>query len=596
MPEGPKSRISKIAIDVGDVIDRKYELVRLLGEGGMGAVYEGRHRRLDRRCALKFLHPELTRDADMVTRLMREAKAAASIGSEHIIDVTDIGETDDGIPYVVMEYLEGEDLADVLDREGRIEPSRAAALLIQACRALSAAHQRGIVHRDLKPENLFLTVREDGTEWIKVLDFGIAKFKDSMAKDLERLTATGTTLGTPCYMSPEQARGAQDLDHLSDIFSMGTILYEMLTGRLPFMAGTYNELIIMIATSDPSPPSMYFPRLDEGLEKVVLKALSRKRTKRFQSMPELSDALQPYAYRLSTLPPEAQRAHLREIELARTALPAPTPDVKDIGDVETIEVETEPSDEETPLADAETLVADEVAMARPARLGKLIGIGSLIALLGIVVGVGFSTFGSDSEEDDSPVGANIEATVGAAGSDESTTGAANGSSTVDSGSAPASGNTSDASSSRDAEVAPARVEAASSVRLEVSVHPRHARITLDGREVDGNPYTSELPRDGEEHRIEATADGFENGVEVVVFDRSRTVEIELVRRGPRHRQPTNADRSDPPASEDPQPSSPRPPPEEPPPSSPRPPPEEPPSSNSPMPPDLRHIEDDNPYQ
>ena len=565
-----------MSFDVGDVIDRKYELVRLLGEGGMGTVFEGRHRRLDRRCALKFLHPELTKDHEMVTRLMREAKAAASIGSEHIVEVTDVGETEEGIPYVVMEYLEGEDLSELLKREEKVEQARAATLVIQACRALAAAHKRGIVHRDLKPENLFLTEREDGTEWIKVLDFGIAKFRDSMAKDVQRLTETGMTLGTPYYMSPEQARGARDLDHLSDIFSLGTILYELLSGHLPFQAATYNEVIIMIATSDPPPLSMHEPTIDSGLEKVVLKALSRDPRSRHQSTYELSDALKPYAYRISSLPPEAQQAHLREIELARTALPSPSLSASDIAELDTAKDEIVMEEEEPSFVDADTMPAEQGLYAPASRTAKLIGIGVIVVLFGLLLGVGVPMFmrngggaenrsSGDRSEEDPSGGREIGG---------SQAGVATAVAPVDSGADQIASDETDGSvgdeGGQGGHDASPRIEAAALVHLEITVRPRYATIRLDGEAVEGNPYTVDLVRDGQEHRIEASADGFTDGVETVVLDRDRNVELELERTSRRPRPASSGSTVGHPRPVK-QPSSPQ------------------------MPSNLRHIEDDNPY-
>jgi serine/threonine-protein kinase len=522
MPASPNvDRVFRL-VDVGDVIDGKYELVRLLGEGGMGAVFEGRHRRLDRRVALKFLHPELTRDHEMVTRLVREAKAAASIGSEHIVDVTDIGETEDGVPFVVMEYLEGEDLAAVLKRETRLDPARACTLVVQACRAIAAAHKRGIVHRDLKPENLFLTTREDGTEWVKVLDFGIAKIKDSVAKEAQRLTETGITLGTPYYMSPEQARGARDLDHLSDVFSMGVILYETLTGKLPFQAATYNEVIIMLATADPSPPSMHREDLDADLEKVVLRALARDRTKRFQSMPELADALRPYAAQIGSLPPAAQEAHLREIALARTALPTPSLSSQQIDG----------------LADTAEADADEDRPAPPTRRPMLFVALAIVVAAGIGIGVLVPRLFGDGEDQ---AGVTPAGVVSSGVEHEERTHADAGPDSAGSPS-PAAAVTADASIGDGGSVADAavtvEVEADAgtqgSASLVVRVRPRSATIRLDGEVAETNPYTAVLPRDGAEHRIEASADGFTDASSTVVMDQDRTVELDLARSGRHH--------------------------------------------------------------
>ena len=274
---------------VGDVIDGKYEILGLIGQGGMGAVYEARHTLIKRRYALKILHAQYAENENIAQRFILEAQAAAAIGSEHIIESTDAGKTDDGCPYLVMELLEGEDLAAVLAREGPLAPARAAALLAQACDALAAAHRAGIVHRDLKPGNLFIARRPDGEEWVKVLDFGIAKFKDLS------LTPTQLVLGTLFYMSPEQAEVAKQVDARADIYSMGVILYETLTGHLPFDAGELRQVLAQVLMGNSIAPTKHRPDLPAELEKIVLRAMAREREDRYQSMEELGAALRPFA-------------------------------------------------------------------------------------------------------------------------------------------------------------------------------------------------------------------------------------------------------------------------------------------------------------
>lgn len=284
-------------MDVGQVIDGKYELVRLLGAGGMGAVYEARHVRIGRRLALKVLHAKLAENAEMVARFVREAQAAAAIGSEHIVEVTDAGEAADGTPFLVMEYLEGRTLAQVLIGEGPLEPSRAVRLVSQAAAGLEAAHRAGIIHRDVKPGNLVVTRKADGAERVKVLDFGVAKIREAlptMAGQSPELTGTAATLGTPYYMAPEQAWGSKKATAQTDIYALGVVLYEILTGNRPYQANTYNELIVRIATEEPPPPRRARPELSEALEAVILKAMAREPEARYASMAELARALEPF--------------------------------------------------------------------------------------------------------------------------------------------------------------------------------------------------------------------------------------------------------------------------------------------------------------
>ena len=214
---------------VGSVVDGRYRIERVLGTGGMGAVYEAEHVEIGKKVALKVLHPQFSRQADLVARFRREARAASKVGHPNIVDVTDSGTTPDGDVYFVMERLDGLDLGEVLRHERRVAPDRVVAIGTQVCRALSAAHAAGIIHRDLKPENIFLVSREGVPDFVKVLDFGIAKQDMGNQNSPRRLTTPGIAMGTPEYMAPEQAAG-KAIDGRVDIYSVGAILYEMLTG------------------------------------------------------------------------------------------------------------------------------------------------------------------------------------------------------------------------------------------------------------------------------------------------------------------------------------------------------------------------------
>jgi serine/threonine-protein kinase len=280
---------------VGKTVAGKYRLVRLVGSGGMGDVYEAQHQGIGRRFAIKFLHQLLAGNSEVVARFQREAQAAGGLENENIAAVVDIGTADDGVPFIVMEYLEGEDLARLLVRSGPLSVPRASFIAIQACRGLAAAHGRGIVHRDLKPENLFICKRNDGSDQVKILDFGIAKFHAST-----NLTQTGTTMGTPFYMSPEQARGAKEVDLRTDIYSLGVILYEMLSGTKAHPGDSYNEILYHVLTQEPTPLDGIRPGLPPGLSAVVAKALAREVADRFASAIEFITALIPFAGRAVT--------------------------------------------------------------------------------------------------------------------------------------------------------------------------------------------------------------------------------------------------------------------------------------------------------
>ena len=275
---------------VGRVIAGRYQVSGILGEGGMGAVYIAEHLLLGRKVALKRLHPELAGDEKAVARFQREARAAAATGHEHIVEVLDLGYAEDGAPYLVMEYLRGMALAQALKQEGRLPLMRTVNIVGQVLAALAAVHGREIVHRDLKPDNVFLTRRGGVLDYVKVLDFGISKMKQEDGEPID-LTRTGVTMGTPFYMSPEQARGVRKLDHRVDLYAVAVITYECLTGRLPLMGDNYHALLQQILRVDPLPPSAMTPTLPPELDAVLLKGLAKDPAQRFQSAAEMSAAL-----------------------------------------------------------------------------------------------------------------------------------------------------------------------------------------------------------------------------------------------------------------------------------------------------------------
>jgi serine/threonine protein kinase len=285
----------------------KYELVRLIGRGGMGAVWEGRHATLGTRVAIKFIDTEYADSVEARARFDNEARAAATIQSKHAIQIFDHGVTDDGKPYIVMELLLGEPLDARIDRLKRMPLVDVTRILRQVARALARAHEKGIIHRDLKPENVFLVrTPDDDDEIAKVLDFGIAKFKkidgQSASGSVTSSTKTGAVLGTPFYMSPEQARGLRDIDHRSDLWSMGVIAFKCVCGVLPFEGVSVGDLLVKICTSPAPAPSSLVPSLSPSFDSWFARALEKDPARRFQSAGELSDAL-AYAAGLSVKRP-----------------------------------------------------------------------------------------------------------------------------------------------------------------------------------------------------------------------------------------------------------------------------------------------------
>jgi serine/threonine protein kinase len=270
-----------MSLQPGDTIEGKYRIVRLLGEGGMGAVYEGENVRIHRKVAIKVLHAAVAAKADVVQRFEREAQAAGRIGSEHIVEVLDLGNLPEGDRFMVMEYLEGESLGDRIKRKKRLSPYEVGHILHQLLEGLGAAHAVEIIHRDLKPDNVFLMSSKGGRkDFVKVLDFGVSKFN---ALDSEMsMTRTGAVMGTPFYMSPEQARGAK-IDTRSDLYSVGVVIYQAVTGRVPFHAETFNELVFKIALESPEPAELVAPGLDPGFAALIVRAMVRDPAGRFQT-------------------------------------------------------------------------------------------------------------------------------------------------------------------------------------------------------------------------------------------------------------------------------------------------------------------------
>lgn len=278
---------------IGVVLGNTYRITEVLGEGGMARIYAAEHVRLGSRWAVKVIHDEIASKPEMLARFEREARAGSKIRSDHVVSVIDVLHTPDGRPCIISELLEGEDLKQLLDRSDRLPPRQALEIARQLCRAVSAAHAEGVIHRDLKPSNVFLTGADDELV-VKVLDFGVAKLDD----DAE-LTKTGALVGTLSYMAPEQAKRAADASTLSDIYTLGAVIYHMVTGQPPYGNDPAINPLILLLGSEPESPRAIDPKIPVGVEAVIQRAMAREPEQRPQTADELEDELAVFARRIA---------------------------------------------------------------------------------------------------------------------------------------------------------------------------------------------------------------------------------------------------------------------------------------------------------
>jgi eukaryotic-like serine/threonine-protein kinase len=385
----------------GSELVGRYRVIRTMSAGGMGTVVEALHLQLAQRVAIKFLLPDLCSQRDAVTRFLREARSTVQIESEHVARVTDVGTSEDGVPFLVMEYLEGLDLSDVLESEKRLPIAQAVSMVAQACDAIAEAHSLGIIHRDLKPSNLFWTLRRDGSRILKVLDFGISKAITEMSVGGAFSTGTATVMGSPHYMSPEQVRSFKHVDPRADIWSLGVILHELLAGETPFKGESLPGVLASIV-ADP-PASLRLARSDVplGLEAIVTRCLQKERSQRYPSVPELARALSTFA------PLDAHSALLRCYsfalpEAARQSTAPPPPGVETSASAQpsfSVDPLLQPSALPPPLgSDTSRGLSRALRPKQDRRVGLLLA--GVLGLLGVAFA--YAGYGSQRPSENTP--------------------------------------------------------------------------------------------------------------------------------------------------------------------------------------------------
>jgi len=381
-----------VPLKTGDILDRKYRVERVLGAGGMGIVVSARHIELGTRVALKLMQPKLATDPESVLRFQREARAAVRMKGEHVARVTDVGRLENDVPYMVMEFLAGRDLGQMVGERGPLPIADAVGYVLQAAEGIAEAHSLGIIHRDLKPQNLFLTRRPDGTPLVKVLDFGLVKALEGGGMGAVALTQTMSVMGSPVYMSPEQMRSPKEVGTPTDIWSLGVCLYELLLGTVPFDGTTAFEVCAKVLNEAPRPPHEARADVPAALSAAILRCLEKDPKRRCVDVAELATALEPFGLPGSRGASERIRAILLAADVRMDSAPPPrgpnpsTAPSTAIGPTaETVVSPGRPVDTRT--------VATIDSGGRTERFAALGGVLAVIALL-LVVGTFFALRGS----------------------------------------------------------------------------------------------------------------------------------------------------------------------------------------------------------
>jgi len=381
--------------NVGDLLAGKYRIEKLLGMGGMGAVYGANHEILGQKVAIKVLLAEIASNQEAVARFLNEARAAAKIQNSHCARVMDVGTLEHNQAYMVMEYLEGCDLGQLLERQGPLPLQSAVDYVLQSLEALAHAHALHLVHRDLKPANLFLARQQDGTDIVKVLDFGISKATDTMGGTNPSLTSTKALLGSPLYMSPEQLRSSKSVDPRTDIWALGIILFELLTGRTPYDGDNVGELFAAILEKDAPSLLTFRPDAPPGLDQAVLACLRRDPNQRFQNVGQLADALAPFASPFGAMSAEHVRRSLATLTGTAAPIPLGDPRASSAGRGNSGGV---------PGGQTAAAWGDAGLPPKSGGAGKVVGV--VVVMLAIAAGVGFvalkGTHGSSTTAAASP--------------------------------------------------------------------------------------------------------------------------------------------------------------------------------------------------
>ena len=458
---------------VGKTID-KYEILGLIGEGGMGAVYEARHAKIRRKVALKLLNSEFAQNAEVLARFEREARATGEIGHENIIEIYDIGKDEaTGATYLVLELLKGKTLQDLIDESQGLAVNEAVDIMLQVLSALHASHSLGIVHRDLKPENIFLITLAGRKNWVKILDFGIAKIKET--GDGHKLTQTGTMMGTPYYMAPEQITGSKDMDHRLDVYACGIILYQCVTGKVPYSAPTVPSLVYSILNATPENPTTTHPGTPDDLSDIILKSMARDPADRFQNVMELAAALEKFGSGMMRVEEEKRKVD----ELAGTMK----------GKLEEFHAAAESTSTEMEWKKSQ---AGEAAAGKS---GKPLIISAIVVVL-VLLGVGayfFLGFGLSGKK-----GAPTDALQGKA---------------IPAAPKPEPAPVKEVPDEKEADEAKKEEK----IELTIKASPQDAVIYLDGAPVGQNPFIANFPKSDTPRRIEVRLDGYAAHTEWVKF-------------------------------------------------------------------------------